>query len=74
MADSNGIDKLSLLKMIFGFVLLAGTFVIAGVVALGRVEEHTSYGLPYILGAIATLSGGFAQWAFGAVTKSKPDA
>jgi hypothetical protein len=52
-------------RMIFGFVLLALLSTLAAVVALGRVHQESSYGLDYILGSLATLSGGFAQWAFG---------
>jgi uncharacterized membrane protein YoaK (UPF0700 family) len=57
--------------MIFGFVLLVLLAVLAGVVALGRVHQETSYGLDYILGSLATLAGGFAQWAFGKAEKDK---
>lgn len=60
------------LKMIFGFMLLALLAVLAGVIALARVEEKTSYGLQFILGALSVLSGGFANWAFGRSEKS-PD-
>lgn len=48
----------------FGFSLL---FMIGGLgatVAIGKVEMQTSYGLPTLLGCLATLTGGFAQWAF----------
>jgi hypothetical protein len=52
-------------RMIFGFLLLVLLAALAGVIALGHVEEKTSFGLQYILGALSVLSGGFAQWAFG---------
>jgi hypothetical protein len=55
--------------MIFGFMLLVLLAVLAAIIAIGKVEQNTSYGLQYILGALATLAGGFAQWAF----QSKPD-
>lgn len=51
-------------RMLFGFCLLLILAVLAGVIALGKVEQQTSFGLQYILGAISALSGGFAQWAF----------
>jgi len=57
-------------RMIFGFILLVLLAVLAGVVAIGHVKQDSSYGLDYILGSLATLAGGFAQWAFG---KSETD-
>lgn len=51
-------------RMIFGFALLVLLALLAGVIALGHVEEKTSFGLQYILGALAALTGGFTQWAF----------
>lgn len=51
-------------RMIFGFCLLGMLAILAGIIALGRVEEKSSFGLQYILGALSSLSGGFAQWAF----------
>lgn len=52
------------LKMIFGFGVLLELGVLAALVGLGKVEMQTSYGLNIILGSLATLAGGFAQWAF----------
>jgi len=51
-------------RMIFGFCLLLLLAVLAMIIALGHVEEKTSFGLPFILGALVSLSSGFAQWAF----------
>ena len=59
-------------RMIFGFLLLLLLAVLAAIIALGKVEQNTSYGLQYILGALSTLAGGFAQWAFS--SKDKHDA
>lgn len=53
------------LKMIFGFSILIVLAILAAIVGLGHVEMQTSYGLNIILGSLATLAGGFAQWAFG---------
>ena len=61
------------LKMIFGFMLLVLLAVLAGVIALGKVEEKTSYGLQFILGALSVLAGGFANWAFGRTEKIKDE-
>lgn len=58
------------LRMIFGFSLLV---IIAGLtlaIALGAVEEKTSYGLMPLLTMLATLAGGFTQWAFS--SKDEP--
>lgn len=51
-------------RMIFGFSLLLILAGLAVAIALGRVEEKTSYGLMPLLTALATLAGSFAQWAF----------
>jgi len=53
------------LKMIYGFAILASLVILASIIALGKVEQQTSHGLEIVLGALAVLSGGFAQWAFG---------
>jgi hypothetical protein len=52
-------------KMIFGFALLVIIGALATVIALGKVEQQSSYGLQIILGCFTTLAGGFAAWAFG---------
>ncbi len=51
--------------MIYGFAILASLVILASIIALGKVEQATSHGLEIVLGALAVLSGGFAQWAFG---------
>ena len=56
----------SRLRMIFGFSILLSLTVLAAIIALGKIEQATSHGLEIVLGALAVLSGGFAQWAFGA--------
>jgi len=61
------------LKMVFGFSVLAVLAAVALIIALGKVSQDTSYGLEIVLGALAVLSGGFAQWAFGQSTESKKD-
>ncbi len=57
-------NKSDLLRMVFGFSLLLILAGLALAIAVGHVEEKTSYGLMPLLTALATLSGGFAQWAF----------
>jgi hypothetical protein len=51
--------------MIFGFLLLLMLICLAGAIALGKVEEKSSYGLMPLLIMLTTLSDRFAQWAFG---------
>lgn len=57
--------------MIFGFALLVLLAALASIIALGKVEQQTSFGLQTILGALMTLAGGFAQWAFS--SKENPE-
>lgn len=61
--SESGLSKLDF-RLIFGFCLLVIIAVLAVVIALGKVEQQTSYGLNIVLGSLATLAGGFAQWAF----------
>lgn len=51
-------------RMLFGFGILLVITVLALIIALGHVTQEASYGLEIVLGSLATLSGGFAQWAF----------
>jgi len=57
-------NKLVLLKMIFGFMLLTLLAALAAIIALGKVEAESSFGLEQILGGLLVLAGGFAHWAF----------
>ena len=52
-------------KAAFGFMLLLVIAGLALAIAVGHVEEKTSFGLQIILGCLTTISGGFAAWAFG---------
>jgi Zn-dependent protease len=59
-------DRLKvLLAYSFGFATLAAYFVLAVIIALGHIEEKTSFGLPIVLGALGPLGGAFVGWAFG---------
>jgi hypothetical protein len=49
----------------FGFSLLGILGYLAREIAIGHVEATTSYGLLPLITALATLSGAFANWAFG---------
>lgn len=60
---------LPFLKMIFGLLLLILLAVLASTIALGKVEQQTSFGLQDILGGLLVLAGGFAHWCFGEASK-----
>jgi len=53
-------------RMVFGFALLILLATLAAVIAIGHVEEKSSYGLQFLLGSLSSLAGGFSQWAFSA--------
>ena len=57
--------SLSEWKMIWGFILLLGILSLCARIALGHVEQQTSYGLQDIIGILAVLGGQWANWAFG---------
>jgi hypothetical protein len=60
------------MKMVFGFCLLGIIAGLATAVAIGHVEERTSYGLMPLLTTLSTLGGVFSQWAFGHSSNEKP--
>ena len=51
-------------KMFFGFSVLLVLSILAVVISVGHVEEKTSFGLSFVLGALSSLSGAFGNWAF----------
>lgn len=57
------------LKIVFGFAILGGLLVLCAVIALGKVREDTSFGLREIITGLLMLSAGFANWAFGSISK-----
>lgn len=62
-------DRLKiLLAYTFGFTVLAVYAILAISIALGHVEEKTSFGLREVLANLGPLGGGFAVWAFGAAS------
>ena len=52
-------------KMAWGYILLIGILSLCARIALGHVEQGTSYGLTEIIGILAVLAGQWANWAFG---------
>jgi hypothetical protein len=65
-------DSIDKFKMVFGLVLLIGLLGLAAVFGLGKVEEHTSYGLMPIVTTLSTLAGLFGGWAFREKTGPPP--
>ena len=55
---------LPFLKMVFGFLLLSMLAILAGLIALGKVHQESSFGLEGIIGGLTALAGGFVNWAF----------
>jgi len=51
-------------RMIFGMGLIVILAALALIIALGRVEQQTSYGLMPIIVALTAVSTTFANWAF----------
>lgn len=62
---------LPFLKMTFGFLLVLVVAGLAAMIAFGKVEQQTSFGLDIILGGLLTLTGGFSQWAFSSKDKDE---
>lgn len=52
-------------KMMWGFILIIGILSLTARIALGHVEQASSYGLTEIIGILAVLAGQWANWAFG---------
>lgn len=58
---------LPFLKTLFGFLALLTLTLFAGAIALGKVQEATSFG------GLTTLVGGWSQWAFGGTKSEQSD-
>jgi len=53
---------LPFLKYLYGFLLLLLISVLAAVIAIGHVQEQTSYGLKDIITGLLMISNAFAVW------------
>ena len=62
-----------ILRIVFGFCLLVILAGLALAIALGHVEEKTSYGLMPLMVAISSLATQFATWAFGGTKRGDKD-
>jgi hypothetical protein len=49
----------------FGYITLLIYFILAMTIAIGHIEEKTSFGLTNVLSALGPIGGLFAGWAFG---------
>jgi len=70
--------KLDRWRMIVGGVVILAIVALGVRIALGQVEEKTSYGLNYIMTILGTFCLSFGQWAFPQVKphmdEGKPEA
>ena len=55
---------LDYLRFVLGFISLIMLCALIAIIALGKVEEHTSYGPQPLVVALNSVSILFAQWAF----------
>ena len=60
---------LPFLKMTYGFLLLMIFGLLAYAIAVGDVQEKSSFGLGQVIGGLLVLAGGFAHWAYGSSDK-----
>ena len=59
---------LPFMPWIFGILITIVVGSLAILIALGRVDKDTSFGLEYILGGLASVLVSFGTWAFGRAT------
>jgi hypothetical protein len=60
------------LRLIFGYVTLLIIAGIAIMIATGKVEQESSYGLEPILVALTSVAASFCNWAFSRAEPPKP--
>ncbi len=58
----------------FGLILLLALVILAGILALGNVDEKSSYGLDRVLMLLGVLGGAYGNWAFGSRHDEPPEA
>lgn len=61
------------LKMAWGFLLLFIVAFLIGLIAIGKVEQSTSWGLDRVLDLLEVLGGGWAAWTFATKDRPKDD-
>ena len=60
-------------RFIVGSVIVLGLMVLALAIALGHVEEKTSYGLTAIMAILAKIALDFSAWAYDARRREDED-
>lgn len=58
-------DWLAFLRVLFGYCLLLVFACLIAMIAVGKVEEKTSYGLMPLIVALAGMGGAWTQAIFG---------
>ena len=51
-------------RLAIGSLIITGLLALAAAIALGKVEEKTSFGLTAILAILGKMALDFSQWAF----------
>jgi hypothetical protein len=58
-------------RILFGLIIITVLATLCVIIALGKVEEHTSYGLMPLVVSFSSLAAQWSQWAFS--TKEKKE-
>ena len=58
-------------RMALGAVIVGGLMALGVCMALGRVEEKTSYGLTAVVAIVAKVALDFSSWAYGSSKKTE---
>lgn len=61
------------LKLLFGFSLVVLVIILAAIIAIGKVQQETSYGLRDLISLLGPVIGFWSQWAFSS-KKEKEEA
>lgn len=54
------------LKLLFGFTLVVLVIILGAIIAIGKVQQETSFGLRDIIALLGPVIGFWSQWAFSA--------
>lgn len=63
-ADFGYHNRLDRYRFILGAVIICTLLVLAAAIALGHVEEKSSFGLTAVLAIIGKIALDFSEWAF----------
>jgi hypothetical protein len=56
--------KMDRYRFVLGAVIVLGLMILASFIALGKVEEKSSFGLTAIMAILAKVALDFSEWAF----------